>query len=831
MLIIDFISAFIKAIFSTGITPPKEIINDGQIHRFSSNGKSGDKSGYYAFFSHPNGFNAGFFGCWRTGLYSTWSSKHDLAMTEFERDVLEQCKKEAKRARQKVHQNRAAYAAEVWEKAQKSPAEHRYISSKQLKNTKGIAYMPSISCSDFFIDESRTSYLHDTLIIPVYDAEGIIQSLQAIMPDGKKFFMKGGKMTEGRMTIEGDKETIYVCEGYATGMSLHNMTNATIVVTFNASNLETVAPSLKESYSDSIVIVAADNDHIKEKERKGNKGIEVAKKLLEQHRLPYTYPSFDDGDNGTDWNDFSCNHSAETVLAELETNLVEPLAVFDSYDACLQALQENQDDEHAFNSAITMIKDSPRLKHTRMRNQLKEVSGAEIGDIRAAIADAHKAEEVPDLTHGQIADDYISKRAKPGPVGVYGKVWEYQPEQGIWSDTELSTIGVVLAKDYAHEAMCKRGSDYRATGLHVYDSVANEEYFNDVPSGLHTPSGFIYAEGKELKKSCASPDHRARFRLEVEPNFEKEPTKFLLMLREAFAGEHPEEQIRQLQMFIGMTLLGLLPQEQRVVLLVGEAGSGKSVCLRVLESLVPSRFRTSISPLDLDSDYKVAALAGKLVNLVPEIDKHKPIPSAQFKAITGGDTVSAREPYGKVFSFTPNTACWFNGNFFPTTKDYTEGFWRRWGIIKFANTKPAHLRNPKLYHEIIAEELSAILGWALVGAKDYLDNGLYLSPAHYKALAKWKNNGNSVASWLQDEEDNRIGRREQGTGKQPLKVTHAYVIYKEWCQHNNRKPFNKQEFKEQMLLQGYPSGVYSGYACYTALYDTRPTSLGIDITI
>ncbi|PMO58745.1 hypothetical protein BCT07_10855 [Vibrio breoganii] len=819
MLIIDHFPTFIMTISNAGITAPKEIIPDGQLHRFSSNGKPNDSAGYYGFFQNANGFCAGYFGCWRTGIYSTWSSKYKSTWTDSERKYVEDCQKAAELARKKGHENRALYAQELWTKAEQVTNGHGYLAKKQLKDVKGVAYMPKISCRDFFMNESNNAHLHNVLLIPVFDENNSVQSLQAISPEGKKFFMSGGKMVGGRMTISGNTDTVYLCEGYATGMSLHQLTNDTVVVAFNAANLKSIAPSLPELYPESTIIIAADNDHIKEKEGKGNKGLEVAKYLYEKHQLPYTFPPFDSQSTGTDWNDYCCVNTEEDALAALKDSLVEPPVVYDSFEECIKSLEDDQDNEHAFNSAIKMISEASRLKATRMRNQLKKASGADIGEIRTAVKDVIRSQQKPELTHGQIADKYLEMIGKPHPVGVYGRLWDYYPMNGIWSDDALSTVGVAIAKQFSHEAKCVRGSDYKAIASHAYDTVADEDFFADAPAGINTPSGFIHADGKALKLSPPNPEHRAQFRLEIDPVFDKEPTKFLTMLSEAFAGEYPEEQIRQLRMLTGMTLLGLLPPEQRAVLLVGEAGSGKSVYLRIIEALVPSQYRTSISPLDWDSDYKVAALAGKLINLVPEIDKHKPIPSAQFKAIIGGDTVSAREPYEKVFSFTPSTACLFNGNFFPTTKDYTEGFWRRWAIIRFVNTKPAHERNPKLCEELILEELPAILWWALEGAEDYLVNGLYLSSAHSKALDKWKNNGNSVASWLQDHEDNEIGEREQRSGRQPLKVMQAYIIYKDWCQRTNRKPFNKQEFKEQMIMQGYVSTVYCGYSCYTALFN------------
>ncbi len=67
--------------------------------------------------------------------------------------------------------------------------------------------------------------------------------------------------------------------------------------------------------------------------------------------------------------------------------------------------------------------------------------------------------------------------------------------------------------------------------------------------------------------SYPSAEHRARFRLSIDPCFDQQPTKLFKVLNDAFAGCYPVEQIRQLQVLTGMTLLGLLPQEQRVVLL------------------------------------------------------------------------------------------------------------------------------------------------------------------------------------------------------------------------------------------------------------------------
>ena len=59
------IEAFAAAIAAAGIPVPDHIEGDGELHRFSANGKAGDKAGWYVL--HLDGLPAGIFGDWRTG--------------------------------------------------------------------------------------------------------------------------------------------------------------------------------------------------------------------------------------------------------------------------------------------------------------------------------------------------------------------------------------------------------------------------------------------------------------------------------------------------------------------------------------------------------------------------------------------------------------------------------------------------------------------------------------------------------------------------------------------------------------------------------------------
>ena len=65
---------------------------------------------------------------------------------------------------------------------------------------------------------------------------------------------------------------LIVCEGFATGASIHEATGQPVAVAFDNGNLEPVAKSLRKLYPDAALIVAADDDH----QTEGNPGRKAA---------------------------------------------------------------------------------------------------------------------------------------------------------------------------------------------------------------------------------------------------------------------------------------------------------------------------------------------------------------------------------------------------------------------------------------------------------------------------------------------------------------------------------------------------------------------------
>jgi putative DNA primase/helicase len=159
---------------------------------------------------------------------------------------------------------------------------------------------------------------HNALMIPMR-LNGRITSLQFINGEGEKRFLpygeKGGYLV-GK--IERGKP-ICVCEGFATGASIHEATSYPVVVAFDAGNLKKVAKALRAKYPDSDIVVCGDDDSTGAGQRKAT---EAAQAIGGRLALPeFTEPR---GGGCKDFNDMFIllgdedNAAADSVKAVID---------------------------------------------------------------------------------------------------------------------------------------------------------------------------------------------------------------------------------------------------------------------------------------------------------------------------------------------------------------------------------------------------------------------------------------------------------------------------------------------------------------------------------
>ena len=295
------VEQFRNAIANAGLTPPDVIHDDGRFHRFPTNGKRSDKAGWYCL--HGDNLPAGAFGDWRQGMTHTWCSKDGSTMTQQEREAYRQRMQQiqAQREAEQAQRNESARdrANRMW--SESSPAgEHSYLTAKGVQGY-GLR---------------RTG---DMLMVPLRDAAGTLHSLQTIGADGQKRFLSGGKVQGCYHAIGQPDGCIVVCEGFATGASIHAATGHAVACAMNAGNLQAVAMALHANYPSLQIVIAADDDHATE----GNPGMTAARQAALSVGGMVAVPLFDANRpaKATDFNDLHQAQGLEavqSVFAELE---------------------------------------------------------------------------------------------------------------------------------------------------------------------------------------------------------------------------------------------------------------------------------------------------------------------------------------------------------------------------------------------------------------------------------------------------------------------------------------------------------------------------------
>ena len=305
------LTAFSDAIRAAGLTPPEQITADGAIHRFSSSGKRGDDAGRYCL--HLDGVPAGWFQCWRTMDHAeSWSAKSATEMTPAEQAAHRQrieAMQAARKADLEQRQQRArAEALALWAAAPNAEPDSPYLTRKGIQ-PHGIK-----------TDGHR-------LLIPMRDADGRMHSLQAIHPDGDKRFQPGGRI-KGCMYLIGQPQEagpLVICEGFATGASIHEASGYPVAVAFNANNLEAVALALRAKYPEARPILAADDDHRTD----GNPGMSKAQAAAQAVGARLAVPRFPEDcrpDDASDFNDLHQLVKGEAGLEAVRACLAAALA-------------------------------------------------------------------------------------------------------------------------------------------------------------------------------------------------------------------------------------------------------------------------------------------------------------------------------------------------------------------------------------------------------------------------------------------------------------------------------------------------------------------------
>ena len=302
---------------------------DGQIHRYRVRGeKHSSKNGAYCIFTE--GWPAGFIQDWKLGSPIKW---------RFERDNLDQ---EGKDWFNDERYKEACRLSEEHQKKLKAELEERQknasLEAQKLWDSLPVEDdidFPYLKAKDISGDGVRLWVNHipygnphnDAIVVPLYNINFDIQSLQFIDKEGEKRFFTGAPIKgafysiglSSKILLENKAVPILLCEGFATAETLYAATGFSTVAAMMAGNLLSVAEKLKLKYPQKSILILADNDR---REDGSNTGITKAREAVKKLNIAgYIAPEFGASEDGSDWNDYAAIHGLDATSKLLKEKI------------------------------------------------------------------------------------------------------------------------------------------------------------------------------------------------------------------------------------------------------------------------------------------------------------------------------------------------------------------------------------------------------------------------------------------------------------------------------------------------------------------------------
>ncbi len=235
-------------------------------------------------------------------------------------------------------------------------------------------------------------------------------------------------------------------------------------------------------------------------------------------------------------------------------------------------------------------------------------------------------------------------------------------------------------------------------------------------------------------------------------------------------------------------------EPRTAILLWGPTHAGKSTYISLITQLVGEDNVVNVELQDFADDrFATAQLFGKMVNSFADLPSTPLQRSSTFKAMTGGDRLSAQEKYGHRFDFKPHAKLLFSANQPPGTRDYSDAYYIRWLVIPLSNQFLGTANDTSLLAKLTTEsELEGLLITALHAAVTIPATGRLTVPKSVKdAKDEFRTATDTVAAFVSEVcvtgEGQTVGRAHLYQGQ-----------YRPWCENNGLKPMSQQRFNERL---------------------------------
>lgn len=393
---------------------------------------------------------------------------------------------------------------------------------------------------------------------------------------------------------------------------------------------------------------------------------------------------------------------------------------------------------------------------------------------------------------GVIDDFLVEHILSEYQIFVIAKV-PYIYEDGVYKIDENETMLKSIIRKYVYRKLIKSDLVERIYRLIISTHSIQKSYddLNNYPKHwINFRNGFF--DVKEWKMIPHDPEYLSINQVPHDFNPDADPQGEAT--KKFVEYTIPDENDRQMMWEFYGYCMTVDSSMQKFLIFKGQGGTGKSKLIHIVEEMVGSKNRSSISMQQLNERFYPALLVGKTLNACADIPSRAMEAVDGIKKATGEDTLIAEKKGKDAIPFRSYAKLVFSANEIPINiEEKSEALYRRMMIIKVE-------RKPEVIDRNLQEKLDAEIDYSIMTAckalrEMYLRGGFIESSNSKTNVKEIQMEADTVEAFLFD----RIVRKPGSL----IGTAELYKEYVKYCEEMERIKLTAHGFHRAMRNKNY----------------------------
>lgn len=326
--------------------------------------------------------------------------------------------------------------------------------------------------------------------------------------------------------------------------------------------------------------------------------------------------------------------------------------------------------------------------------------------------------------------------------------------------------------------------------LHPYEDK-NISYINMKSNvlGIH----------KDGKIEVLPHDEKYNFTYQLPYNYDENATSpvFDKFLKTSLVDE---DLIDVLGEFLGYVLDNNSKKYEKAFFAYGDGSNGKSTLINITKALFGVENISVVEITDMGDMLKCALMDGKLLNISSDARRNG-LETSAFKKIVSGEPVLGKYLFKDIYTIENLPKLFVATNKLPFHNgDNSFGFYRRLLLVPFKNIIKDEDKDYELESKVIANELPAILNFAIKGMQRLNKQGKFTEAVAMKeAMNSYKESSNHVATFIEEEGYEVVDE----SSKKGTSLKDLFADFRKWCQIHGHNPYSSSYLSHELEHMGF----------------------------